>query len=763
MFNLFSYFGPLNQARIIYYLKNFIWHITFLFIAGFNITLQSQPQAVTDSIQIYIEKAVKLQEEYKYEESMEMAKIALQNAQYNNDDKSLGDIYNIIAKNYEINDEDVKARNNYRRALVYAKTSKTLALQADLHNNLARVDTKYNITRAKGVISYKISYELAVKLKDTSRMIRPLLNLGEYYITRSDFDSAYEYLAPAKELVHEKSTNLVKAKLTGLLGKYFLSTRKYEEAEDHIDQAISYSLGETKNKNNNNELTSKYFEALASAYESKSELHRKQQDYRKAYTYQKKQFQNILEATEYKKLEELRRANIKYEVDQYKNRATKAENEKKESESEVLKWRISIILGIILILISMAFLISSYKNNIQKKRLNSDLIEKNRELISAKETAEQVSTLKSQFISTVSHELRTPLYGVIGLTSLLMENPEEKKKNEYLESLKFSGDYLLALINDVLQLSKIETNEVKLEKVSFDIRSLLEGIVNSLHTKQKSNSNTVHIDIDQSINTTLLGDSVRLSQILINLIGNALKFTKNGNIWVEVKSLAVKDDSYLLRFMVKDDGIGIPKNKQQSIFDNFAQVKNENQEYEGTGLGLAIVKKLIHLHKSEIKIKSQEGKGSEFYFDLAYEKAVKEQEISLKTGENLSIGTSNFNVLIVDDNKINQIVTQNILKKKGYTCNIASNGMDAIKIVKEEKFDLVLMDINMPEMNGLEATKVIRTFNSHLPIIALTAVEEGEIRNQALSVGMNDVIIKPYDTQQFFQTIMRNISKVKMA
>lgn len=264
-----------------------------------------------------------------------------------------------------------------------------------------------------------------------------------------------------------------------------------------------------------------------------------------------------------------------------------------------------------------------------------------------------------------------------------MENPDKKKTNEYLESLKFSGDYLLALINDVLQLSKIETNEVKLEKVSFDIRTLIEGIVNSLHTKQKSNNNTVHIEIDKKINTTLLGDSVRLSQILINLIGNALKFTKDGNIWVNVKCIDNKEDNYILRFIVRDDGIGIPKNKQQTIFDNFAQVKNENQEYEGTGLGLAIVKKLIHLHNSEIHIKSKENQGSEFYFDLYYEKAVKEQEISLKTGENLSIGTSNFYVLIVDDNKINQIVTQNILKKKGYTCNIANNGMDAIEMLKK--------------------------------------------------------------------------------
>ncbi|MEW7277444.1 response regulator [Aquimarina sp. 2201CG1-2-11] len=716
----------------------------------------------SDSIQSYIAKAEKLQEEYKYEQSLEIAKAALQNAKYNNDDESLAHIYNIIAKNYEISEDNNKARSNYSRALTHARSSNSKVLETDLYNNLARVYTQNELTRIKGVAHYKKSYDFAFKLNDTSRMIRPLLNLGEYYIGKNDFESAYQYLSPARKLVHTKSSNLVKTKLNGLLGRYFLSVRRYEKSEEYTNEAISFAISETKNTKNNDELISTYFEELAIAYETKSELYRKQKDFQKAYNYQKKQFQNILKAKDFKKLKELRRANIKYEVDLYKTKAKKAESEQKESESEVLKWRISIILGIVLILTSLTFLISSYRNNLQKKKLNNDLIDKNKELISAKETAEQVSTLKSQFISTVSHELRTPLYGVIGLTSLLMENPDEKKAHEYLESLKFSGDYLLALINDVLQLSKIETNEVVLEKVSFDLRKLIEGIVNSLQTKQKSNSNNVHISIDEKINSTLLGDSIRLSQILINLIGNALKFTKNGNIWVNVNCLEAKDDSYKLRFIIKDDGIGIPQNKQKTIFDNFAQVKNENQEYEGTGLGLAIVKKLIQLHNSEIYIKSEENKGSEFYFDLAYEKAIKGQEISLNTGENLSIGTSNFYILIVDDNRINQIVTQNILKKKGYTCNIANNGMDAINLLKNEKFDLVLMDINMPEMNGLEATKVIRTFNKTVPIIALTAVEEGEIKNQALSVGMSDIIIKPYDTQQFFQTIMRNISKVKM-
>ncbi len=742
-------------------MRNLLQHIVFLFLMGCVINTQAQ-SLISDSIQSYIAKAEKLQEEYKYELSLEIAKAALQNAQYNNDDKSFAHIYNIIAKNYEISEDDSKAISNYRRALTHARSSNSKVLETDLYNNLARVYTKKNLTRIEGVRHYKKSYEYASKLNDTARMIRPLLNLGEYYINKNDFESSYEYLSPARKLINEKSSNLIKTKLNELLGRYFLSIRRYKKAEEYTDQAISYALKETKNRENKDELISTYYEELAVAYKTKSELYRKQKDFQKAYNYQKKQFQNILKAKDFKKLKELRRANIKYEVDLLKKRAKKAESEQKESESEVLKWRISIILGIILILTSLAFLISSYRNNLQKKKLNNDLIDKNKELISAKETAEQVSTLKSQFISTVSHELRTPLYGVIGLTSLLMENPDKKKAHEYLESLKFSGDYLLALINDVLQLSKIETNEVILEKVSFDLRKLIEGIVNSLQTKQKSNSNNVHIDIDKRIDSTLLGDSIRLSQILINLIGNALKFTKNGNIWITVKCIDLKNDSYTLRFIIKDDGIGIPLNKQKTIFDNFAQVKNQNQEYEGTGLGLAIVKKLIQLHNSEIHIKSEENNGSEFYFDLFYEKANKGQEISLQTGENLSVGTSNFYILIVDDNKINQIVTQNILKKKGYTCSIANNGMDAINLLKTERFDLVLMDINMPEMNGLEATKVIRTFNTNVPIIALTAVEEGEIKNQALSVGMSDIIIKPYDTQQFFQTIMRNISKVKM-
>lgn len=735
--------------------------ILYIFLYPCNEAL-SQANLTADDVENYIKGAERLLDEYKYDEALEILEYANQGAQFNNNDKSLSRVSNLRGKIYEMNDEIDKAITQYNHAIILAGAAKIRDLEADALNNAGRVKLKKKELVEKALEDFQKSYQYAAMQKDTLRMLRPLLNLSKYYIDQGNFKEAYKKLSPAQRLLSENSQPVARVKLNVLLGIYYYQTDKYDDATQKLNEAIIISKSEVKNDGNNSDIKYCFYQELADAYKIKSNLSYAITDFQNAYEYLDNYTRYNSEAQKIKKEVDLQKASIKFNVDQYKKQAEKMEEDLDMKESEEIKWRISIILGIVIILISLAFLISSYKNNLQKKRLNQVLIDKNKELLNAKETAEQVSTLKSQFISTVSHELRTPLYGVIGLTSLLMENPETKKKNEYLESLKFSGDYLLALINDVLQLSKIETNEVKLEKVSFDIRMLVEGIANSLHTKQKSNNNKVHIEIDDAVDSSLMGDSVRLSQILINLVGNALKFTRDGNIWIKVRCLSCNAGLYNLRFIVKDDGIGIHKSKQKEIFDSFAQVKNENQEYEGTGLGLAIVRKLIHLHNSEIYIDSEVGVGSEFYFDIKYEKAIKDEEVHLHSRETLNIGTSNFNILIVDDNKINQIVTQNILKKKGYSSDVAGNGADAIDKVKVGDYDLVLMDINMPELNGLEATKIIRTFNSQLPIIALTAVEENEIRIQASAVGMNDVIIKPYDTQQFFQTIIRNISKVKM-
>jgi len=743
-------------------LKNFLYYISFFIAVCASHVVKAQKEPSIDSVRVVVQKTEKLLEEYKYDEALEVATNALNKAVYYDSGKKQGRIYAVIAKIYEINEDDANALTNYLKAYTYSQISKDKKLEIDLQIKLAELYIKVDKDVAKGLDYYNSSYTSAVLLKDTIRMITPLLRLSDYYSSVSDYKKAYQYLSPANRMVTYTTPNIFKTQVNRLMGLYYANNNDPEKAQEAILKGIHYAVQETTVPNQKSKNVSEAHQELAKLYRIKSNLNYSLKKYKIAYQDNEEYIKNFVLANDIEKEIATKKASVKFEVDVMDAEIKRVKQERAQRKSDTLKWEITRLLGIFLILISLAFLISAYRNNLYKKKLNQDLIEKNKELVTAKETAEQLSQLKSQFISTVSHELRTPLYGVIGLTSLLMEHPDSNKRNEYLESLKFSGDYLLALINDVLQLSKIETKEVRLEKVSFDLDSLVEGIVNSLQSKQKRNNNKVIIDIDKMVNSPLIGDSIRLSQILINLIGNALKFTNDGTIWIKVKFVEYVGESYRLRFSIKDNGIGIPESKQKAIFDNFAQIKNESQEYEGTGLGLAIVRKLIHLHDSEIYIKSEEGKGSEFYFDLVYEKAVKVKNEGEKPSENINIGTTNFNILIVDDNKINQIVTQNILKKKGYTCDIANNGAQGIQMIKKNVYDLILMDINMPEMNGLDATKVIRGFNERVPIIALTAVEEGEVREQALAVGMNDVIVKPYDTQQFFQAIMRNIAKVKL-
>jgi signal transduction histidine kinase/CheY-like chemotaxis protein len=417
---------------------------------------------------------------------------------------------------------------------------------------------------------------------------------------------------------------------------------------------------------------------------------------------------------------------------------------------------VSSIFSIILIFI----LIILYNIGQSRRKINKELNVKNNELRKAKEEAERLSILKTKFFSTISHELRTPLYGVIGLTSILMEDKTLVNHENDLKSLKFSADYLLALINDVLQMNKMESNLLKLEKLSFNLKDLMHSIVKSFEFTRLQNKNTIHLEIDSTILNNLLGDPVRLSQILMNLVGNATKFTERGNIWISTKLVEDKTDSAKVYFEIKDDGLGIPKNKHQIIFEEFSQLKSANYNYQGTGLGLPIVKKLLLLFNSDIHLESDAGIGAVFSFEIEFKKAA--TGIAYNGIETIKDGSTfeeaeGRRILIVDDNRINQVVTQRILEQKSFICEICDNGLDAIEKVRNNYFDLVLMDVNMPGITGLEATVKIREFNKDIPVVALTALEIEEIREGIYEAGMNDIIIKPYDTSTFYQVIYRNI------
>jgi len=379
------------------------------------------------------------------------------------------------------------------------------------------------------------------------------------------------------------------------------------------------------------------------------------------------------------------------------------------------------------------------------------------ELITAKEEAVQLNRAKDMFISVMSHEIRTPLNAVIGMSRLLHEdNPAESQK-EKLDILKFSADNLMRLINDVLDFTKIETGNVELENADVDLRKLVDGVVNSMQYKASEKNIGIKQDIDKEVPELVIGDSARLVQILLNLVGNSVKFTDKGDVTISLKVLEDSNNSVRIRFAVKDTGIGIAKDKLGTIFESFKQAEADTtRKYGGTGLGLAITKRLVELHGSRINVDSVPGEGSSFWFAITFKKADKNISTNNATME---LGL-NINVLVVDDNQINRLLVNKVLGKWGAKVDFAENGAEAVnKIEANQNYDVVLMDIHMPIMGGLEATRILRAkpepYFQQLPIIALTASMLSTEINSIGGAGMNDYILKPFEPKTLYDKISR--------
>ena len=379
------------------------------------------------------------------------------------------------------------------------------------------------------------------------------------------------------------------------------------------------------------------------------------------------------------------------------------------------------------------------------------------ELIAAKEEALQFSRAKDMFISVMSHEIRTPLNAVIGMSHLLLDdNPLESQK-ENLSILKFSAENLMTLINDVLDFAKIETGNIELEKAKIDLREIVQSISASMQYKAHENHIYLKYDIDEDVPSTILGDKARLVQILLNLVSNSVKFTSKGGVDISLKVIEQSKKTVRIRFAVSDTGIGIAKNKLNTIFESFKQAEADTtRNYGGTGLGLAISKRLIELHDSRINVDSVLGEGSTFWFTITFDK-LDDHTIN----NNNKVETElNINVLVVDDNQINRLLINKVLKKWGASADFAENGVEAIeKLELHKNFDVVLMDIHMPLMGGLEAAGVIRAksdpYFQKLPIIALTASMLSNQMGQIEDAGMNDYILKPFDPKTLFEKLSR--------
>lgn len=396
------------------------------------------------------------------------------------------------------------------------------------------------------------------------------------------------------------------------------------------------------------------------------------------------------------------------------------------------------------------------KKALELERISDDLERKNRELWEAKEELEEALKAKSTFLSMMSHEIRTPLHAILGNINLLLEESPRPDQEAPLSVLKFTGETLLSIINDILDYSKLEANKVQLEKIPFNIRDLIANIVSINAHRARERGNAIKVEIADDVPSYLSGDPTRLVQVINNLVSNAVKFTKKGSVTIKISIIEYGETFDKLLFEIIDTGIGIPKEALDNIFEEFAQASSvTTRQFGGTGLGLAIIRKLLRLFNSNIQVKSEVGQGSNFYFTIQSPKVLAPH--TRKTIET-EYDFKGFDVLAVDDNEINLRIISKNLEKKGVSVQTFFSPIEALASVRSgTKYDLVIVDLQMPEMNGFELAAEIRKVLPHVPIIASSADSNNETLELALQSGMNDYLLKPHTPNDMYILLAKHL------
>jgi signal transduction histidine kinase/DNA-binding response OmpR family regulator len=383
------------------------------------------------------------------------------------------------------------------------------------------------------------------------------------------------------------------------------------------------------------------------------------------------------------------------------------------------------------------------------------------ELKKERDVAEQAAKVREQFIASISHEMRTPMNAIQGMSNLLIETPLNSEQFEYVDAIKRSSDLLLGIINDILEISTIRNDKVVIDRKVFSLGELLCSLMSVLKYKAREKQLNFELNIDPGIPDTVIGDALRLNQIMYNLVGNAIKFTDEGKVELRVTRQYQEAERVKLLFEVVDTGVGIPEEQQSQIFESFVRITVADRIYEGTGLGLSIAKDLVERQGGRLQVESTQGKGSRFFFELWLdytEQPNKSSRISENVPEDLS-----FNLLVVEDHKMNQIVVQRTIQKKwpNVQIQLADHGREALKILKTEAIDLVLMDIQMPVLDGIETIKIIRNQMpepvASLPVLAITAHANIAQQAQFQQLGFNDHVFKPFEPEQLFAAVERQL------
>jgi len=382
------------------------------------------------------------------------------------------------------------------------------------------------------------------------------------------------------------------------------------------------------------------------------------------------------------------------------------------------------------------------------------------EMRKARDVAERSAKMKESFIASISHEMRTPMNAILGMSNLVIQTELSPEQFKYIHSIQQSSEILLGIINDILEISTLENGKILFDNKPFDLKILIDNLMDVMQYKATEKQLEFKFDIAPDVPKTLLGDKLRLNQVLYNLVGNAVKFTDNGHVFIRISNMGTTNGVSKLKFEVEDTGIGIPEDKLNDVFGTFTRIRTKDRIFEGTGLGLSIAKNIIYQRNGNIGVTSELGKGSVFFFELDFEHSediVVSDTPKVVDGEELQLDRP-LKLLLVEDHKMNQLVARKTLEKKyeGVDITIADNGQIGVDILKENDFDIVLMDIQMPVMDGYEAVSFVRANmpeKNKLPILAMTAHAHISKDEKFKEYGFNDFVLKPFEPKQLFSKI----------
>lgn len=600
------------------------------------------------------------------------------------------------------------------------------------------------------IAEWELANNYAEQLDDKSNMALCLGNIGETYTGLGKYDLSLSYNARAMELSTELGDIEGIAWANLRMGQANLGKGAMTIAAEHYKKAI-----EIATQYNGRYLINDAYQGLAAAYESAGKHKEALEAYQIHIAYKDSMFNEDKTAL----ISDLQ---TRYETEKKEQEIDLLQKENEIAEASISQQktlRNALIGGSGLLLIIALLIANRYR---LKRKSNEQLKQTNDQLTVAKNTAERSEKLMEQFLSNMSHEIRTPMNAVIGMTNILSREELPDKQQHYVHTIQHSADHLLLLINDILDLSKIQAGQFTLDNSPFDLHDKLQEIIKTIELSKGEKDVDVQLRIEDSVPKVISGDALRLSQVLLNLLGNALKFTEYGMVRLSVNN-SKSNGTHGISFEIKDTGIGIPQDKLAEIFKDFTQVDSRvSQKYGGTGLGLSISNKLVDLQGGSIEVESEVGVGTEFRFAIAFT-AADENDIKSVANYELAEGdlelVGKLNILLVDDSWINQEVAIDTFKSYAGNAKleVAQNGEEAVSKVESGNFDLVLMDVQMPIMDGYEATRRIRTIKDEgknkVPVIAMTASASMNEEKKCFEVGMNDYISKPFQPETLLSKV----------